>query len=137
MYEGVEFVEARGPSYLVEGMVLITGEIHCSTDFEQGFPIHYAEIDGTWQSDPLIHDNQALVVHVREGSYQTLIEAFVTHPNLPVQATWGLRRDPLTRPFGRYKMSCMGKGERRCKHIRYVVPRRRHGGNGNTLSVHR
>ena len=47
-------------------MVLITGEIHRSTDFEQGFPIHYAQIDGTWQLDPLIHDDQALVVHVRD-----------------------------------------------------------------------
>lgn len=64
--EGVEFVEARGPSYLVDGLVLVTGQIHRSMDFEQGFPIHYAEIDGTWQPDPLIHDDQALVVHVRD-----------------------------------------------------------------------
>jgi 7,8-dihydropterin-6-yl-methyl-4-(beta-D-ribofuranosyl)aminobenzene 5'-phosphate synthase len=64
--EGVEFIEARGPSYLVEGLVLVTGQIHRSTDFEQGFPIHYAEIHGTWQPDPLIHDDQALVVHVRD-----------------------------------------------------------------------
>jgi 7,8-dihydropterin-6-yl-methyl-4-(beta-D-ribofuranosyl)aminobenzene 5'-phosphate synthase len=63
--EGVEFVEARGPSYLVEGLILVTGQIHRSTDFERGFPIHYANINGTWQSDPLIHDDQALVVHVR------------------------------------------------------------------------
>jgi len=64
--EGVEFIEARDPSYLVEGLVLVTGQIHRSTDFEQGFPIHYAEINGTWQPDPLIHDDQALVVHVRD-----------------------------------------------------------------------
>jgi 7,8-dihydropterin-6-yl-methyl-4-(beta-D-ribofuranosyl)aminobenzene 5'-phosphate synthase len=64
--EGVEFIEARGPSYLVEGLVLVTGQIHRSTDFEQGFPIHYAEINGTWQPDPLIHDDQALVIHVRD-----------------------------------------------------------------------
>ncbi|MBI3089632.1 MAG: MBL fold metallo-hydrolase [Candidatus Tectomicrobia bacterium] len=63
--EGVEFVEARGPSYLIEGMVLVTGQIHRSTDFERGFPIHYAEIDGAWRPDPLIHDDQALVVNVR------------------------------------------------------------------------
>jgi len=64
--EGVEFIEARGPSYLVEGLILVTGQIHRSTDFEQGFPIHYAEINGTWRPDPLIHDDQALVVHVRD-----------------------------------------------------------------------
>ncbi len=63
--ENVEFIEERGCSYLVEGMVLVTGQIHRTTDFEKGFPIHYAEVDGTWQADPLIHDDQALVVNVR------------------------------------------------------------------------
>ena len=64
--ENVEFIEERGCSYLLEGMVLVTGQIHRTTDFEKGFPPHYANIDGTWQSDPLIHDDQALVVNVRD-----------------------------------------------------------------------
>ena len=64
--ENVEFIEERGCSYLLEGMVLVTGQIHRITEFEKGFPIHYSEINGTWQSDPLIHDDQALVVNVRE-----------------------------------------------------------------------
>ena len=63
--ENVEFVEERGCSYLLESMVLVTGQIHRTTEFEKGFPIHYSEIDGKWQSDPLIHDDQALVVNVR------------------------------------------------------------------------
>jgi 7,8-dihydropterin-6-yl-methyl-4-(beta-D-ribofuranosyl)aminobenzene 5'-phosphate synthase len=62
--ENVELVEERGCSYLLEGMVLVTGQIHRTTDFEKGFPIHYSEIKGTWQPDPLIHDDQALVVNV-------------------------------------------------------------------------
>ncbi len=64
--ENVEFVEERGCSYLLEGMVLVTGQIHRTTEFEKGFPIHYSEINGIWQSDPLIHDDQALVVNVRD-----------------------------------------------------------------------
>src|ERR671924_1246293 len=63
--ENVEFIEERGCSYLLEGMVLVTGQIHRTTEFEKGFPIHYSEINSTWQSDPLIHDDQALVVNVR------------------------------------------------------------------------
>lgn len=63
--ENVEFIEERGCSYLLEGMVLVTGQIHRTTEFEKGFPIHYSEINGSWQSDPLIHDDQALVVNVR------------------------------------------------------------------------
>jgi 7,8-dihydropterin-6-yl-methyl-4-(beta-D-ribofuranosyl)aminobenzene 5'-phosphate synthase len=64
--ENVEFIEERGCSYLLEGMVLVTGQIHRTTEFEKGFPIHYAQINGAWQSDPLIHDDQALVVNVRD-----------------------------------------------------------------------
>jgi 7,8-dihydropterin-6-yl-methyl-4-(beta-D-ribofuranosyl)aminobenzene 5'-phosphate synthase len=64
--ENIEFVEERGCSYLLEGMVLVTGQIHRTTEFEKGFPIHYSEINGAWQSDPLIHDDQALVVNVRD-----------------------------------------------------------------------
>jgi 7,8-dihydropterin-6-yl-methyl-4-(beta-D-ribofuranosyl)aminobenzene 5'-phosphate synthase len=62
---GAEFIEARGPSYVAEGLVLITGEIPRITDFEQGIPNQYAEIDGTWEPDPITHDDQALVVHVQ------------------------------------------------------------------------
>ena len=64
--ENVEFIEERGLSYLLDDMVLVTGQIHRTTEFEKGFPIHYSEINGAWQSDPLIHDDQALVVNVRD-----------------------------------------------------------------------
>jgi 7,8-dihydropterin-6-yl-methyl-4-(beta-D-ribofuranosyl)aminobenzene 5'-phosphate synthase len=64
--EGIEFVEERGPSYLLGDHVLVTGQIHRSTSFETGFPVHQAKIEGKWQADPLIHDDQALVVHVKD-----------------------------------------------------------------------
>jgi 7,8-dihydropterin-6-yl-methyl-4-(beta-D-ribofuranosyl)aminobenzene 5'-phosphate synthase len=64
--EGIEFIEEREPSYLLGGLVLVTGQIHRSTPFEQGFPIHYARLQDQWQQDPWIHDDQALVVHVRD-----------------------------------------------------------------------
>ena len=35
--EGIEFTEERGPSYLLGGQVLVTGQIQRSTDFEKGF----------------------------------------------------------------------------------------------------
>lgn len=64
--EGIEFIEERGPSYLLGGLVLVTGQIRRSTDFETGLPVHRALIDGKWQPDPLIHDDQAVVIHVRD-----------------------------------------------------------------------
>jgi 7,8-dihydropterin-6-yl-methyl-4-(beta-D-ribofuranosyl)aminobenzene 5'-phosphate synthase len=63
--EGFEVIERRQPSLLLDGSVLITGEVDRTTDFEQGMPFHEAERDGRWEPDPLILDDQALVVNVR------------------------------------------------------------------------
>jgi len=64
--EGFAVVERREPSLLVEGCVLITGEIDRTTDFERGMPPPHQAWDGAaWRQDPLVLDEQALVVHVR------------------------------------------------------------------------
>jgi 7,8-dihydropterin-6-yl-methyl-4-(beta-D-ribofuranosyl)aminobenzene 5'-phosphate synthase len=63
--EGFEVIERRQPSLLLDGSVLITGEVDRTTDFEQGMPFHEAERNGRWEPDPLILDDQALVVHLR------------------------------------------------------------------------
>ena len=63
---GFVIVEGEQPSFLFENSVLITGEVPRTTDFEVGFPIHQARRGGTWEPDPLILDDQALVVHVRD-----------------------------------------------------------------------
>jgi 7,8-dihydropterin-6-yl-methyl-4-(beta-D-ribofuranosyl)aminobenzene 5'-phosphate synthase len=60
-----EITEGRQPSFLLDGSLLITGEVDRTSDFEKGFPIHQAFRDGDWQPDPLILDDQALVAHVR------------------------------------------------------------------------
>ncbi len=63
--EGIELIEERAPSYLLGGLLMVTGQIHRSTDFETGFPIHYARRNHEWTPDPWIHDDQALVAHLR------------------------------------------------------------------------
>ena len=64
--EGLEVVERRWPSLLVDGSILITGEVDRTTDFEHGMPASHQRwtADG-WTPDPLVIDDQALVVHVR------------------------------------------------------------------------
>jgi len=62
---GFELMEQRGPSLLLDGALLVTGEIERTTPFEQGFPVHQALRGGEWVPDPLILDDQALVVNVR------------------------------------------------------------------------
>jgi 7,8-dihydropterin-6-yl-methyl-4-(beta-D-ribofuranosyl)aminobenzene 5'-phosphate synthase len=62
---GLELVEAREPSLLFDRSVLITGEVARTTAFETGMPFHEAHHDHGWEPDPLILDDQAVVVHVR------------------------------------------------------------------------
>ena len=59
---GFAIVEERQPSFLLDGAVLITGEVDRTTAFETGFQGHEAMRDGGWQPDPLILDDQALIV---------------------------------------------------------------------------
>jgi len=63
---GFEIVEERRPSFLLDGSVLITGEVDRTTEFESGFDGHDAFRDGGWQPDPLILDDQALVLRLRD-----------------------------------------------------------------------
>jgi 7,8-dihydropterin-6-yl-methyl-4-(beta-D-ribofuranosyl)aminobenzene 5'-phosphate synthase len=63
--EGIDLVVERGPSFLLEDAALITGQIERTTDFEKGMPTQQAWIDGAWQPDPWIHDDQAIVMHLR------------------------------------------------------------------------
>jgi 7,8-dihydropterin-6-yl-methyl-4-(beta-D-ribofuranosyl)aminobenzene 5'-phosphate synthase len=63
--ENVEIIEEVGPSMLVDDMVLVSGEVARTTEFEIGFPVHYAKRHGEWEHDPLIHDDQCAIVNVR------------------------------------------------------------------------
>jgi 7,8-dihydropterin-6-yl-methyl-4-(beta-D-ribofuranosyl)aminobenzene 5'-phosphate synthase len=64
--DGFTVVERREPSVLLDGCVLVTGEVDRTTEFELGMPAHEAEVGGRWRPDPWIVDDQALVVHVRD-----------------------------------------------------------------------
>ena len=62
---GFQIVEERRPSFLLDRSVLITGEVDRTTAFETGFQGHEA-LRGGWEPDPLILDDQALTVRVRD-----------------------------------------------------------------------
>lgn len=64
---GFEIIEERAPSFLLDGSVLITGEVDRTTDFERGMsPQHEAFRNNRWEADPLVIDDQALLVNVRD-----------------------------------------------------------------------
>jgi len=63
--EGFAVIERRQPSLLVGG-ILITGEVDRVTEFERGMPPQHQAWDGrSWQHDPTVIDDQALVINVR------------------------------------------------------------------------
>jgi 7,8-dihydropterin-6-yl-methyl-4-(beta-D-ribofuranosyl)aminobenzene 5'-phosphate synthase len=64
--EGYEVIERTIPSLLLDGCVLLTGEVDRTTEFERGMPPAHQAWNGTdWAHDPTVIDDQALVVHVR------------------------------------------------------------------------
>jgi 7,8-dihydropterin-6-yl-methyl-4-(beta-D-ribofuranosyl)aminobenzene 5'-phosphate synthase len=64
--EGFEVIERRQRSLLLDQSVLITGEVDRTTDFETGMPFHEHLEGDSWEPDPLILDDQALVVNLRD-----------------------------------------------------------------------
>lgn len=61
---GFDIIEERQPSFLFNRSVLITGEVARTTGYEPGFPPQQAWAGGGWQPDPLVLDDQALIINV-------------------------------------------------------------------------
>ncbi len=64
--EGVEVVEERGPSLLLDGMVLVTGQVERVTDFEKGFPLQHARTQDGWEPDTWLWDDQPMVLNLKD-----------------------------------------------------------------------
>lgn len=71
---GFDVIEERQPSFLLDGSLLITGEVDRTTSFEHGMPGQQAFRGGEWVADPLILDDQALVLNVHEKGLVVLTE---------------------------------------------------------------
>jgi 7,8-dihydropterin-6-yl-methyl-4-(beta-D-ribofuranosyl)aminobenzene 5'-phosphate synthase len=61
---GFSIIENRQPSFVFERSALVTGEVDRTTTFENGFPVHQAYRNGAWEPDPLVLDDQALILNV-------------------------------------------------------------------------
>jgi 7,8-dihydropterin-6-yl-methyl-4-(beta-D-ribofuranosyl)aminobenzene 5'-phosphate synthase len=62
---GFDIIEEQQPSFLFERSVLVTGEVPRTTGYEPGFPPQQAWLGGSWQPDPLVLDDQALIINVQ------------------------------------------------------------------------
>ena len=63
---GFAIAEERQPSFLLDQSVLITGEVPRTTGYEPGFPLQQVWRNDTWEPDPLVLDDQAVVINVRD-----------------------------------------------------------------------
>jgi 7,8-dihydropterin-6-yl-methyl-4-(beta-D-ribofuranosyl)aminobenzene 5'-phosphate synthase len=63
--EGAEVIEEPGQTLLLDSTTLVSGQVQRLTAFEQGFPIHHALSDEGWEPDPMIWDDQNLIVNVQ------------------------------------------------------------------------
>ncbi|CQR72605.1 ribonuclease Z [Sporomusa ovata DSM 2662] len=63
--EKIVFINTVDPTLLGDDMILVSGEIARTTDFETGFPIHYTKHKGQWENDPAVKDDQCVIVNVR------------------------------------------------------------------------
>ena len=64
--EDVEIIEDRAPTMLIGGHALVTGQIARTTSFEKGSPTQVAWVDDKWQPDPWIHDDQAVIINLKD-----------------------------------------------------------------------
>jgi 7,8-dihydropterin-6-yl-methyl-4-(beta-D-ribofuranosyl)aminobenzene 5'-phosphate synthase len=63
---GFTIVEDRQPSFLFQDALLVTGEVDRTTGYEPGFPPQEMWTGERWEPDPLVLDDQAVVVSVRD-----------------------------------------------------------------------
>ena len=63
---GFDVVEEAHPSFLFQRSVLVTGEVPRTTGYEPGFPPQQAWLGRRWEPDPLVLDDQALIVDIKD-----------------------------------------------------------------------
>jgi 7,8-dihydropterin-6-yl-methyl-4-(beta-D-ribofuranosyl)aminobenzene 5'-phosphate synthase len=60
-----KLIVAKHPYLIADGEILATGEIPRETSFEKGYLQHRTMVDGSWQPDPWIWDDRAIIVNVK------------------------------------------------------------------------
>jgi len=64
--EGLRLIEERAQTLLLHDTLLVSGQVQRVTEFERGFPIHYARSAKGWEPDPMIWDDQNVIIHVKD-----------------------------------------------------------------------
>jgi 7,8-dihydropterin-6-yl-methyl-4-(beta-D-ribofuranosyl)aminobenzene 5'-phosphate synthase len=59
-------VNTKQPFLLADDTICVTGEIPRKTSFEKGFRRHRTLVNGSWQVDPWIRDDRAIILKVKD-----------------------------------------------------------------------
>jgi 7,8-dihydropterin-6-yl-methyl-4-(beta-D-ribofuranosyl)aminobenzene 5'-phosphate synthase len=59
-------IRTEQPFLMADNMVCITGEIPRETSFEKGLMRHKSFMNGSWQPDPHIRDDRAIIINAKE-----------------------------------------------------------------------
>ena len=60
-----KIIKSEGPYTLASDLILMTGEVERTTNFEKGFPWAEAKINGQWITDPF-KDDQGIVIKLND-----------------------------------------------------------------------
>lgn len=58
-------IGTKQPLLIADDMILVTGKIPRETTFERGYLSHRVLVNGSWQPDPCILDDRAVIVNVK------------------------------------------------------------------------
>ena len=87
--EGVSVIEERGPSLLMDGCVLVTGQVERKSEFEPGFPVQYKRTTRGWEPDYMVWDDQGLIVRVKDKGI--VVMSSCSHSGV-INVLWNARR---------------------------------------------
>ena len=63
--KSTQLIFTKQPLLVASGQVCVTGEIPRATSFENGLMQHQTLVNGSWQPDPLLVDDRAVVMNVK------------------------------------------------------------------------
>jgi 7,8-dihydropterin-6-yl-methyl-4-(beta-D-ribofuranosyl)aminobenzene 5'-phosphate synthase len=60
-----QLTSTKKPILIADDLALVTGEIPRLTSYEKGYLPHRAFVHGSWQPDPWIRDDRAIVINIK------------------------------------------------------------------------
>lgn len=87
-FPGLDVVTAEGPTHLLDGRLMVTGQVPRRTSFEKGMALQYAVQDGELVSDSEVRDDQGMVFVLRDAG--AVVVSGCAHAGIVNTSLYGL-----------------------------------------------